>query len=168
MTNVLLVDEINRATPRTQSALLEAMAEGQVSVEGTSRRLPDPFFLIATESPGDAEGTFPLPEVQKDRFFMTVSIGYPDRAAEREVMSIGTELSHPLSRIEAVSDLATLVEMQRQVLEVHVDPALGVFVLCSDYKILRLNIVQTSEGFLTGFKLAALGARPGERLGPPS
>ncbi len=129
MTNVLLVDEINRATPRTQSALLEAMAEGQVSVEGTSRPLPDPFFLVATESPGDAEGTFPLPEVQKDRFFMTVSIGYPDREAERAVMALGRAESHPLSRITPVADIATLIDMQQQVLQVHVDDSLRGYIL---------------------------------------
>ncbi len=129
MTNVLLVDEINRATPRTQSALLEAMAEGQVSVEGTSRPLPDPFFLVATESPGDAEGTFPLPEVQKDRFFMTVSIGYPDREAERAVMALGRADSHPLSRITPVADIATLIDMQQQVLQVHVDDSLRSYIL---------------------------------------
>ena len=129
MTNVLLVDEINRATPRTQSALLEAMAEGQVSVEGTSRPLPDPFFLVATESPGDAEGTFPLPEVQKDRFFMTVSIGYPDREAERAVMALGTADRHPLSRITPVADIATLTDMQQQVLQVHVDDSLRGYIL---------------------------------------
>ena len=129
MTNVLLVDEINRATPRTQSALLEAMAEGQVSVEGTSRPLPDPFFLVATESPGDAEGTFPLPEVQKDRFFMTVSIGYPDREAERAVMALGRADSHPLSRITPVADIATLIDMQQQVLQVHVDDSLRGYIL---------------------------------------
>ena len=129
ITNVLLVDEINRATPRTQSALLEAMAEGQVSVEGTSRPLPNPFFLVATESPGDAEGTFPLPEVQKDRFFMTVSIGYPDREAERLVMGIGRQESHPLNRIAPVADIATLIAMQQQVLEVHVDASLRAYIL---------------------------------------
>jgi MoxR-like ATPase len=129
ITNILLVDEINRATPRTQSALLEAMAEGQVSVEGNSRPLPNPFFLIATESPGDAEGTFPLPEVQKDRFFMTVSIGYPDREAERAVMGIGREASHPLTRIQPVAGLETLIGMQQQVLQVHVDESLCAYIL---------------------------------------
>lgn len=129
VTNILLVDEINRATPRTQSALLEAMAEGQVSVEGNSRPLPNPFFLVATESPGDAEGTFPLPEVQKDRFFMTVSIGYPEREAERAVMGIGREQSHPLTRIRPVASLETLIEMQQQVLQVHVDDSLRAYIL---------------------------------------
>ena len=86
ITNVLLVDEINRATPRTQSALLEAMAEGQVTVEGHSIPLPEPFFLIATESPIESEGTFSLPEVQKDRFFFSLGIGYPSSDAELSVM----------------------------------------------------------------------------------
>ena len=166
ITNLLLVDEINRATPRTQSALLEAMAEGQVSVEGTSRPLPDPFFLIATESPGDAEGTFPLPEVQKDRFFMTVSIGYPDREAERAVMAIGREPNHPLTRIEPVADLATLIEMQRQVLQVHVDESLRAYVLAlvgATRGDRRLALGVSPRGSLALYKaaqaLAALRAR---------
>lgn len=87
MTNTLLVDEINRATPRTQSALLEAMAEGQVSVESTTMKLPDPFFLIATQSPLESEGTFPLPEVQKDRFFLSLALGYPTREDELRIMA---------------------------------------------------------------------------------
>ena len=78
MSSMVLVDELNRATPRTQSALLEAMAEGQVSVDGNTYKMPEPFFLIATENPVESEGTFPLPEAQKDRFMMALSIGYPD------------------------------------------------------------------------------------------
>jgi MoxR-like ATPase len=84
--NVLLVDEINRATPRTQSALLEAMAESQVSVEGRSRALPRPFLVIATENPIDFEGTFPLPEAQRDRFLLTLAVGYPDAATEAAIL----------------------------------------------------------------------------------
>jgi MoxR-like ATPase len=129
MTNVLLVDEINRATPRTQSALLEAMAEGQVSVEGQSRPLPNPFFLIATESPGEAEGTFPLPEVQKDRFFLTVSIGYPTHEAERAVMEMQRQASHPLRKVVAVSDVDVLLQMQESVLAVHVDDSISGYIL---------------------------------------
>lgn len=129
ITNILLVDEINRATPRTQSALLEAMAEGQVSVEGRSMPLPNPFFLIATESPAASEGTFPLPEVQKDRFFLSLSLGYPAGEAERRIMTSQRQLSHPLSSITPVSDVATLVEMQRKVIEVHVEPSLQKYIL---------------------------------------
>ena len=82
-TNVLLVDEINRATPRTQSALLEAMEEGQVSIEGETRALPDPFLVLATENPIELEGTFALPEAQLDRFLVRIRLGYPDRMPMR-------------------------------------------------------------------------------------
>jgi len=129
ITNILLVDEINRATPRTQSALLEAMAEGQVSVEGRSLPLPNPFFLIATESPAESEGTFPLPEVQKDRFFLSISIGYPTGASERHIMTSQRTLRRPLADIRPVSDVKTLVEMQRKVIDVHVEPSLQKYIL---------------------------------------
>jgi MoxR-like ATPase len=129
ITNILLVDEINRATPRTQSALLEAMAEGQVSVEGRSLPLPNPFFLIATESPAESEGTFPLPEVQKDRFFLSITIGYPAGASERQIMTSQRQLRRPLADISPVSDVRTLVEMQRKVIEVHVEPTLQKYIL---------------------------------------
>ena len=95
----------------------------------TSRSLPDPFFLTATESPGGAEGTFPLPEVQKDRFFLTVSIGYPTRDAEREVMRMQRQQEHPLKRLSAVSDTNTLRRMQENVLSVHVDESLVGYIL---------------------------------------
>jgi MoxR-like ATPase len=124
VTNVLLVDEISRATPRTQSALLEAMAEGQVSVEGRSVPLPDPFLMIATESPVEAEGTFPLPEVQKDRFFLSLSLGYPEPETERELMLALREPVPALERIEPVAPLAELRGMQELVVGVHVEPVL--------------------------------------------
>ncbi|MBP6797957.1 MAG: AAA family ATPase, partial [Luteimonas sp.] len=85
--NVLLADEINRAPPRTQSALLEAMAEHQVTVDGTTHRLPDPFFVIATQNPADLSGTYPLPDSQLDRFLLRLTLGYPDEDAERELLS---------------------------------------------------------------------------------
>ena len=129
VTNVLLVDEISRATPRTQSALLEAMAEGQVSVEGRSVPLPDPFLMIATESPVEAEGTFPLPEVQKDRFFLCLSIGYPGPETERELMLASRLSVPPLERIEPVAPLAELRLMQERVVGVHVAPELRRYLL---------------------------------------
>ncbi len=129
VTNVLLVDEINRATPRTQSALLEAMAEGQVSVEGKSIVLPDPFFLIATQSPMESEGTFPLPEVQKDRFFLSLSIGYPDRDSESTVMLNQRNETRPLDELEPVTDIETTREMQKAILEVHVDEGIKDYIL---------------------------------------
>jgi MoxR-like ATPase len=129
VTNVLLVDEVSRATPRTQSALLEAMAEGQVSVEGRSMPLPDPFLMIATESPVEAEGTFPLPEVQKDRFFLCLSIGYPGPETERELMLASRLVVPPLERIEPVAPLAELRRMQERVVGVHVAPELRRYLL---------------------------------------
>ncbi len=129
ITNILLVDEINRATPRTQSALLEAMAEGQVSVEGKSRALPEPFFLIATESPVESEGTFPLPEVQKDRFFLSVSIGYPSRESEMQVMAMHQGEGRGIEEISPVSDLDKLREMQQFVLEVEVAAPIRKYIL---------------------------------------
>jgi MoxR-like ATPase len=124
ITNILLVDEINRATPRTQSALLEAMAEGQVSVEGKSIPLPNPFFLLATESPTESEGTFPLPEVQKDRFFMSLKIGYPDLSAEKMILKSKDSMEEPLNLIEPVTDIETVLKMQEQILTVHIDSEL--------------------------------------------
>jgi MoxR-like ATPase len=129
MTNVLLVDEINRATPRTQSALLEAMAENQISVDGQVRPLPDPFFLMATENPVEFEGTFPLPEAQKDRFFMALDIGYPPREAELTILESQRRLTHPVTDLESVTDVETVREMQRAILDVHVAPPLQGYLL---------------------------------------
>jgi MoxR-like ATPase len=129
MTNVLLVDEINRATPRTQSALLEAMADGTVSVDGRSRALPQPFILIATENPVEFEGTFPLPEAQKDRFFLSLRMGYPAPEAEEALMAAQASIAHPVTTLAAVSDPATLREMQDLVLPVPVDDAVANYIL---------------------------------------
>ena len=125
VTNLLLVDEINRATPRTQSALLEAMAEGQISVEGKSLALPDPFFMIATESSVETEGTFPLPEVQKDRFLLTLSLGYPGVEEERWIM----KRSDAQESLEGVTGLDELRTCQEEVLKIHVDDKLRDYML---------------------------------------
>ena len=99
--NVVLVDEINRAMPKTQSALLEAMAEQQVTVDGETRRLDDPFLVMATQNPIEYEGTFPLPEAQLDRFFVKTTLGYPD--AEDEARIVEEQMGgHPLARLEPV------------------------------------------------------------------
>jgi MoxR-like ATPase len=119
--NVLLVDEINRAMPKTQSALLEAMAERQVTVDGTTRTLPEPFFLIATENPIEQEGTFPLPEAQLDRFFLRASLGYPDEDEELRIVQ-DQRGGHPLDALSPVVGLADVVELQRAVDAVYVDP----------------------------------------------
>jgi MoxR-like ATPase len=129
LTNILLVDEINRATPRTQSALLEAMAENQISVDGKRMPLPDPFFLIATENPVEFEGTFPLPEAQKDRFFMVLKIGYPSREAEEDILESQKRITPPVTDIEPVTGLDTLLEMQKQLLDVHVNTDLRSYLL---------------------------------------
>ena len=121
--NVLLVDEINRALPKTQSALLEAMAEGQVTVDGVTHALPAPFFLLATENPIEQEGTFPLPEAQLDRFFLRTALGYPD--LEQELAIVEGQLGgHPLERLRAVTEEAAVAELQAAVEEVYVDPLL--------------------------------------------
>ena len=120
---VLLADEINRASPKTQSALLEAMEEKQVSVEGATRPLPHPFFVIATQNPQDQLGTFALPESQLDRFLMRISIGYPDRAAERLLLA-GSDRRDMVDTLPALLTPHELAELQRQVLAVHTSDAL--------------------------------------------
>jgi MoxR-like ATPase len=108
---LVLADEVNRATPKTQSALLEAMEEGQVTVEGETRALPDPFFVIATQNPQDQAGTFPLPESQLDRFLMRLSLGYPERQAEREILR-GEAGRARLVDLPVLLDAMTLQDMQ--------------------------------------------------------
>jgi MoxR-like ATPase len=115
---VLLADEINRASPKTQSALLEAMEEKQVTVEGATRPLPVPFFVIATQNPHDQLGTYALPESQLDRFHMRISLGYPDRAAERELLR-GNDRREMVERLTALLTPHDLLELQQQVQKVH-------------------------------------------------
>ena len=122
---VLLADEINRASPKTQSALLEAMEEKQVTVEGSTRPLPVPFFVIATQNPHDQLGTYALPESQLDRFHMRISLGYPDRAAERDLLR-GSDRRDMVESLPAVLTPHDLLELQRQVSLVHAaDPLLN-------------------------------------------
>ena len=120
---VILADEVNRATPKTQSALLEAMEEHQVTTEGETRPLPEPFFVIATQNPTEQVGTFPLPESQLDRFMMRIELGYPDRDAERALLT-GTDRRQLLATLGAVLSPAELVEQQELAARVHVAPAL--------------------------------------------
>jgi MoxR-like ATPase len=126
--NVLLADEINRATPRTQSALLEAMSEQQVSVDGVSRPLPNPFLVLATQNPIEYEGTFPLPEAQLDRFLMRLSVGYPTPADERVLMN-NLQREHPILRLKQVADVTQLPALQRQIWEIHVDDSLQDYIV---------------------------------------
>jgi MoxR-like ATPase len=120
---VLLADEINRAGPKTQSALLEAMEEQQVSVDGQTRALPRPFFVIATQNPSDQLGTYPLPESQLDRFLMCITLGYPDRASERALLA-GTDRREAIQALRAVMTPPQLVEAQKAVHKVHASDAL--------------------------------------------
>lgn len=118
-TQLLLADEINRTTPRTQSALLEAMAEGQVTIEGETRALPDPFFVIATQNPIDQSGTYPLPESQLDRFLMRLELGYPHPRAEREMFERQHELDTERVNLERRIDANQLEQIRQAVTQVH-------------------------------------------------
>lgn len=120
---VLLADEINRAGPKTQSALLEAMEEHQVTVEGETRALPRPFFVIATQNPTDQLGTYPLPESQLDRFLMCITLGYPDRASERSLLA-GQDRREAIHELRAVMSPDDLVQAQKAVLSIHASEAL--------------------------------------------
>jgi len=122
-TQVLLADEINRAGPRTQSALLEAMEERQVSVENATRELPSPFFVIATQNPNDQLGTYPLPESQLDRFLMCITLGYPERAAERALLA-GEDRRAAITRLQPVMTPEDVISAQQAVLGVRVSDAL--------------------------------------------
>ncbi len=143
---IVLADEINRTTPRTQSALLEAMAETRVTVDGVTRQLSPPFLVIATQNPIDHEGTFPLPEAQLDRFLMRFSLGYPN--ADDELRMLGLlERAHPLNQLEPVVSAEELVAAQQAVREVHVDPKI------------RRYIVEIVQGTRESDELS-LGASP--------
>ncbi len=127
-TNILLADEINRATPRTQSALLEAMGERQVTVDGVTHQLKRPFFVIATQNPVEYEGTFPLPEAQLDRFFMKVSLGYLTEAGENQMLlNLGRE--HPIESLAQVVDGNLLPDLARRIWDVHVDETLREYIV---------------------------------------
>jgi len=126
--NILLADEINRATPRTQAALLEAMQEQQVTVDGVTRDLPRPFLVLATQNPIEYEGTFPLPEAQLDRFLMRLSIGYPSRADERQIL-VNLWREHPITKIGKVVDGKELSTLQKRVWDVNVDATLQDYIV---------------------------------------
>ena len=144
--NILLADEINRATPRTQSALLEAMGEGQVTVDGVTRVLSQPFLVLATQNPVEFEGTFPLPEAQLDRFLIEVGLGYPTPEEESRMLRT-LEGAHPIGAIEQVVDGAQLPALQQAIWGIHVEDRLR------DY-IIRLASATRSHADL------ALGASP--------
>ena len=124
---VLLVDEINRATPKTQSALLESMEEGQVTIEGRTRPLPRPFFVMATQNPLEQAGTFPLPESQLDRFLMRISLGYPDRASEKALLT-GPDRREQAAELGPVLSAQEIMAIQARVVQVHASDALVAYV----------------------------------------
>ncbi len=144
--HVLLADEINRATPRTQSALLESMGEGQVTVDGVTRVLQRPFLVLATQNPIEYEGTFPLPEAQLDRFLLKLSLGYPTPEQEGRIL-LNLQREHPIAMVERVVDGSHLLDLQRLVWEVHVDDTVR------DYIVSLVHATRT-QGDL------ALGASP--------
>ncbi|HDP3654925.1 TPA: AAA family ATPase [Pseudomonas aeruginosa] len=140
---LVLADEINRATPKSQSALLEAMEEGQVTIEGATRPLPEPFFVIATQNPASQGGTFSLPESQLDRFLMRLSLGYPGRAAERSLL-LGEARRDLLPRLEPLLDHAALAAFQAEVPKVRASDALA------DYVLRLVEATRTQPAFALG------------------
>lgn len=140
---VVLADEVNRATPKAQSALLEAMEEHQVTIEGETRKLPEPFFVIATQNPSHQVGTFPLPESQLDRFLMRIQLGYPDAAAERALLA-GSERRDMIQQMPPALDPQGLAQLQARVRDVHAAPAL------LDYVQAILNFTRRSPDFVNG------------------
>ncbi|GEM44750.1 ATPase AAA [Deinococcus cellulosilyticus NBRC 106333 = KACC 11606] len=156
-TQLLLADEINRATPKTQSALLEAMEERQVSMDGQTHMLPEPFFVIATQNPVEQIGTFPLPESQLDRFLLTITLGYPDPRAERELL-MGEDRRDLARHLPAVLHTEALQEAQDRVSRVHISAALV------DYVQLLLKATRNHSEFQLGLSpRAALGLMSASR-----
>ncbi|MHB8893835.1 MAG: AAA family ATPase [Candidatus Geothermincolia bacterium] len=141
--NVVLIDEINRTTPRTQSSLLEAMEEHQVTVDGQTRQLPDPFFVIATQNPIEFYGTYPLPEGQRDRFLISIGLGYPSFETEKEIAT-DQMLNHPINKIGTVLTATEIKAMQEAVREVHMDPDL------LDYAVAIVHATRNHPGLLLG------------------
>ncbi len=129
MSSIVLVDELNRATPRTQSALLECMAENQISIEGNKYSLDKPFFVIATENPVESEGTFPLPEAQKDRFMMCLNMGYPDINDEKEILLSQNTLIHPVENVKCVVQKEEILQCMNESVKVYVDDAVVNYIL---------------------------------------
>jgi MoxR-like ATPase len=156
-TNLLLADEINRAPPKTQAALLEAMQERQVTIEGTTRPLERPFLVLATQNPIEYEGTYPLPEAQLDRFLLRLRVGYPEREDEWRILERRLERATDDVALEAVVDRETLVEMQRAVEDVHVAESLGYYIvdLVAATRVSpRLQVGASPRGALALLKLA--------------
>ena len=127
--NLLLSDEINRAPPKTQAALLEAMQEYQVTIGTVTHKLPSPFLTMATQNPVEQEGTYPLPEAQLDRFMMKMSVGYPDRADEDEILARRIKRKKDAVDVEVITDAARVVAMQQAIEDIYVDPAVRMYMV---------------------------------------
>jgi MoxR-like ATPase len=125
---IVLADEINRATPKTQSALLEAMEERQVTVDGTTHHMPDPFLVLATQNPIEYEGTFPLPEAQLDRFLMRISLGYPSKSDEITILD-SQQYVHPIEKLDQAIAVEELLAAQEQVKKIYLDPAIKEYIV---------------------------------------
>ncbi|MCM3746483.1 MoxR family ATPase [Paenibacillus pasadenensis] len=143
MSHLVLADEINRATTKTQSALLEAMEEGSVTVDGDTYALPSPFILIATQNPIEFEGTYLLPEAQMDRFMMKLSLGYPDEADERRMVMM-RDTGHPSDALSQVASIEDIISLQRQAERIHADEAVG------DYLVRIVRGTREHEGVQLG------------------
>jgi MoxR-like ATPase len=171
LSNVVLVDEINRATPRTQAAFLEAMGEGQVSIDGRKLLLPEPFFLLATENPVEFEGTFPLPEAQKDRFLMTLTPGYPTAEAEAAILESQRRIDNPVADLKALSRAEDVSRYRSAVVGVHVDEAVREYVIAlsaETRKDERVRLGISPRGSLALYKCAqALAALRGRGYAVP-
>ena len=146
ITQILLADEINRATPKTQSALLEAMEERQVTVEGRTHTLPLPFMVIATQNPVEYEGTFPLPEAQLDRFLLRIHLGYPEFEEEVTIMD-SRQIQHPFDTLEPVANAEEVVQLQQEARQIYVDPLVKQYIV---------SLVSTTRDHTS----IALGASP--------
>jgi len=165
ITQILLADEVNRATPRAQSSLLECMEERQVTVDGKTRRLPRPFLVIATQNPIEYEGTFPLPEAQLDRFLIKLSVGYPNMEEESEIL-IRLQYSHPIESVERVLTVDQLLQMQQAVKHVYVEDSVREYIVrlvqaTRDHQDISLGASPRASLalFKTGQALAALRGR---------
>lgn len=165
LSQVVLADEINRATPRTQSALLESMAEKQITVEGISRRLADPFIVMATQNPIEYDGTFPLPEAQLDRFLIRLEIGYPESVDEEQILE-NLQLQHPVEKLEAVMTDQEFIELQDDVKKVHVDQKLRKYIVSlvnQSRKHSDLELGASPRGSIALMKMAQAWAVVNER-----
>ncbi len=128
MSQIVLADEINRATPKTQSALLEAMEETQITIDGATYRLPEPFMVMATQNPIEYEGTFPLPEAQLDRFMINIKLGYPKVSDEMNILDTH-QFHHPLDDLEQIMAAEELIVIQKQIRSIHVDPSIREYIV---------------------------------------